>query len=92
STRAKSSKRVFDGAHYLFDDKAFARLHDLALRGRIDVRWVRLADDLLVWSTLSDIRAAGPISLVDISNTWWKHFAGLSPAYTLSRTLKDIDP
>lgn len=79
----------FEGANYLVEDAAFARVQGLARAGKIEVRQGDLTDRASMRALLT---SQGPISLVDVSNAWWNTFAGVNAIVDLSAELQEIQP
>jgi hypothetical protein len=84
------SIKPFQGGHYLYDDSAYKRLQKLARSDRIAILEFELQDterflSLVDW--LESIQI--PLSVIDISNTWWPGYAGADAIIQLANSLAE---
>lgn len=68
--------KPFAGGNYLFDDRAFARVHQMAKADKIEVYQLDLKNAAAVEALIARLSKTTAISLFDVSNAWWGRYAG----------------
>jgi hypothetical protein len=70
-----SETSAFAGVNYLFDDKSFARIQNLARANRIQIHHFDLEDSEKVNAVVSELKQSGrTVSILDISNAYYSQY------------------
>jgi hypothetical protein len=78
--------------NYLHDDVLFKRLHEAAREGRIHVDVVNLKQTKNFGVIIAALKDKGiPLSVLDISNTWWERFVTLQKTAELIKACGPIE-
>lgn len=84
----ETEPRDIDG-DYMGIDAAFSRIQYLARADRIDILKLNLNDSAAFQRLLRD-HGSDPISLVDLSNTWWESYLGPIGTLNLVRSSEPL--
>lgn len=89
--QGKNKRRKFGNLNYLYNDNAFSRIKKLADQNKITTIVLDFNDEKAVSSLVASLEKRGvELSVLDLSNAWWKRYTNATKTASLLRQFQKI--